>query len=100
MEQPRTGVAPGQGLALWPSSPLWPSSLLWRTFLLLALLAVASTAAWFIIFRSYEQEPRARQIAQNIVSTVNLTRAALVSAQPARRRQLLQELAEIGRAHV
>jgi two-component system osmolarity sensor histidine kinase EnvZ len=73
---------------------LWPSSLLWRTFFLLTVLALASTAAWFAIFRTYEQEPRARQIAQNIVSTVNLTRAALVTAQSDRRRELLEELAE------
>jgi two-component system osmolarity sensor histidine kinase EnvZ len=73
---------------------LWPSSLLWRTFLALTVLALATTAAWFLIFRTYEQEPRARQIAQNIVSTVNLTRAALVTAQSDRRRELLEELAE------
>ncbi len=73
---------------------LWPRSLLWRTFLLLALLAVATTAGWFLIFRTYEQQPRARQIAQNIVSVVNLTRAALVSAQPDRRHELLVDLAQ------
>jgi two-component system osmolarity sensor histidine kinase EnvZ len=72
----------------------WPRSLLWRTFLLLTLLSLASTAAWFFIFRAYEQQPRARQIAQNIVSVVNLTRAALVSAQADRRRELLQDLAD------
>ncbi|MCC6474180.1 MAG: HAMP domain-containing protein [Burkholderiales bacterium] len=71
----------------------WPQSLLWRTFLLLALLSLASTAGWFLIFRAYEQEPRARQIAQNLVSTVNLTRAALLSAQAQLRRELLAELA-------
>ncbi|OGA28213.1 MAG: hypothetical protein A3I01_02035 [Betaproteobacteria bacterium RIFCSPLOWO2_02_FULL_65_24] len=80
----------GQPLAM----SLWPRSLLWRTFLLLALLALASTAAWFFIFRAYEQQPRARQIAQNLVSVVNLTRAALVTAQADRRRELLEELAD------
>ncbi len=73
---------------------LWPRSLLWRTFFLLALLALATTAAWFLVFRTYEQQPRARQIAQNIVSVVNLTRAALVTAQADRRRELLEELAK------
>jgi two-component system, OmpR family, osmolarity sensor histidine kinase EnvZ len=78
------------------STPLhiWPRSLLWRTFLLLALLAVATTAAWYLIFRTYERLPRAREIAQNMVSVVNLTRAALISAQPDRRRELLEDLAE------
>ena len=73
---------------------LWPRSLLWRTFALLALLGVATTVAWFLIFRAHEQTPRAGQIAQNIASVVNLTRAALVTAQPERRRDLLIDLAE------
>jgi two-component system osmolarity sensor histidine kinase EnvZ len=73
---------------------LWPRSLLWRTFALLAILGVATTVAWFLIFRAHEQTPRAAQIAQNIVSVVNLTRAALVTAQPERRRDLLIDLAE------
>ncbi len=73
---------------------LWPRSLLWRTFALLALLGVATTVAWFLIFRAYEQTPRAGQIAQNIVSVVNLTRAALVTAQSDLRRDLLLDLAE------
>ncbi|HEY6864239.1 MAG TPA: HAMP domain-containing protein, partial [Burkholderiales bacterium] len=73
---------------------LLPRSLLWRTFLLLALLVVVATGAWFQIFRAYEAAPRARVIAQNLVSTINLTRAALVNAQPERRRQLLEDLSE------
>jgi two-component system, OmpR family, osmolarity sensor histidine kinase EnvZ len=73
---------------------LWPRSLLWRTFLLLAALVVATTVAWFEIFRAYEIEPRARQISQNLVSIVNLTRTALVNSQPELRRELLSELAE------
>ena len=71
---------------------LWPRSLLWRTFALLALLGLATTVAWFLIFRTYEQTPRAGQIAQNIVSVVNLTRAALVTAQSELRRDLLIDL--------
>lgn len=74
--------------------PLWPRSLLWRTFALLAILGVTTTVTWFLIFRAHEQTPRAGQIAQNIASVVNLTRAALVSAQPERRRDLLIDLAE------
>src|SRR5687767_4938624 len=42
----------------------------------------------------YEREPRSRELAQQTVSTVNLTRAALVSADPFLRRQLLIELSE------
>ena len=73
---------------------LWPRSLLWRTFLLLAALVLATTIAWFEIFRAYEIEPRARQISQNLVSIVNLTRTALVNSQPELRRELLSDLAE------
>lgn len=71
-----------------------PRSLLWRTFLLLAALVVLATAAWFEIFRAYEIEPRARGIAQNVVSMVNITRAALITASPQKRRELLIDLAE------
>jgi two-component system osmolarity sensor histidine kinase EnvZ len=73
----------------------WPRSLLWRTFILLAVLVLATTVAWFEIFRAYEREPRARQISQNLVSIVNLTRTALITSQPERRGDLLSELAEV-----
>src|SRR5262249_54011743 len=73
---------------------LWPRSLLWRTFLMLAALVVATMVGWFQIFRAYEVEPRARQISQNLISIVNLTRSALVNSQPELRRELLSDLAE------
>jgi two-component system osmolarity sensor histidine kinase EnvZ len=71
-----------------------PRSLLWRTFILLAALVVATTAAWFEIFRAYEIEPRSRQVTFSLVSIVNLTRTALITSQPDRRHQLLAELAD------
>jgi len=71
-----------------------PRSLLWRAFLLIAALILASVAAYFQIFRLYDREPRARQVAQMVVSVVNLTRAALVAARPDLRRELLVDLAE------
>ena len=77
-----------------PRFRLWPRSLLWRAFLLLAALVIATTVAWFEIFRAYESEPRARQISQNLVSIVNLTRTALVNSQPELRRELLSDLVE------
>jgi len=73
---------------------LFPRTLLWRTFLLIAALILASVAAYFQIFRVYDREPRARQVAQMVVSVVNLTRAALVSARADLRRELLVELSE------
>jgi two-component system, OmpR family, osmolarity sensor histidine kinase EnvZ len=69
-------------------------SLLARSFLLIALLIVTAVLASFQINRVYEREPRARQLAQQTISTVNLTRAALVAADPFRRRELLIELNE------
>ena len=65
-----------------------------RAFLLVALLIVAAILASFQIYRVYEREPRSRELAQQTVSTVNLTRAALVNADPVLRRQLLIEMNE------
>lgn len=65
-----------------------------RSFLLIALLIVTAVLSTFQIYRIYEREPRSRELAQQTVSAVNLTRAALVSADPYRRRQLLIDLNE------
>jgi two-component system osmolarity sensor histidine kinase EnvZ len=67
-------------------------SLFARSFLLIALLILASAAATVQLYRVYEREPRARELAQQTVSIVNLTRAALVNADPVLRRALLIEL--------
>lgn len=73
---------------------LLPQSLLWRTFLLIACLMILAVLAWAAIFARAEREPRAHQLAQMVVSVVNLTRSALVSAQPDKRRALLLELSD------
>ena len=73
---------------------LIPQSLLWRVMLLLALLLVAGNFAWLQIFRVSEREPRAAQVAQQIASVVNLTRSALITANPAKRFDLLRDLSE------
>jgi two-component system, OmpR family, osmolarity sensor histidine kinase EnvZ len=65
-----------------------------RAFLLIALLIVTAVLASFQIYRVYEREPRSRELAQQTVTTINLTRAALVAAEPVLRRQLLIELNE------
>ena len=70
-----------------------PGGVFWRTFLLLALLIGASLAAWFQSFRVIERAPRAQQIAQTIVSVVNVTRSALVHSDPSKRTDLLADLA-------
>jgi len=69
-------------------------SLFTRAFLLIALLLLVTALASFQIYRIHEREPRARELAQQTVSTVNLTRAALLNADPFLRRELLLELNE------
>jgi two-component system osmolarity sensor histidine kinase EnvZ len=67
-------------------------TLLARSFLLIAALIVTAVLASFEIYRVYERGPRSRELAQQAVSAVNLTRAALVSADPFLRRALLIEM--------
>jgi len=71
---------------------LLPRTLLARSVLTIALILVVAHLTWLQIFRASEREPRARQVAQQIVSVVNLTRAALVTSQPDKRFALLAEL--------
>ncbi|MFN9210474.1 MAG: ATP-binding protein [Betaproteobacteria bacterium] len=68
--------------------------LFWRTFLLLLALLAASVLAWAQSLRVFERTPRAHQIAHQMVSVVNITRAALLYAEPSLRRALLAELAD------
>lgn len=74
--------------------PRAPHSLLARTVVLIGALLVVSLAIWLVLFTLAEQEPRARQIATRGAAVVNLTRAALLAAQPERRQALLQELSQ------
>lgn len=71
-----------------------PRSLLVRSFILIVVLIVLSLAASVAIFRHVQQEPHAKQMAQMVVSVVNLTRAAVLAAAPEWRSALLAELAE------
>lgn len=64
-----------------------------RTFLLIALLLFLALSSTLLVFRHLQEEPRAQQLAQLVVSVVNLTRAALLSAAPEWRNALLDELA-------
>jgi len=73
---------------------LIPRSLLWRSFLLIGLLLLASITTWLLVFDLFERTPRARQTGQMLVSVVNLTRAALINADPLLRVALLRDLSE------
>lgn len=79
---------------------MMPRTLLVRTFLLVSLALIITVATWLALFRLAEREPRAQQLAQLTASVVNLTRAALLVADPARRRELLFELVVREAIHV
>jgi len=79
---------------------LIPRTLLVRTFLLVSLLIFVSVATWLTLFGLAEREPRAQQLAQLTVSIVNLTNAAILSADPAKRLALLRDLAETEGVHL
>ncbi|HQR03397.1 MAG: HAMP domain-containing protein [Proteobacteria bacterium] len=69
-------------------------SLRTRLFLLLAGVMAVSAIAWAIIFTVSEIQPRSRQLSHLLTSIANLTRFAVVSADPSRRAQLLTALAQ------
>jgi two-component system osmolarity sensor histidine kinase EnvZ len=71
---------------------LWPRSLLWRSVLLIAALLVVANVAWVQIFRVADRAPRAQRTAQQIASVVNITRWALITADPSKRYELLSVL--------
>ncbi|MDQ5942030.1 MAG: two-component system, OmpR family, osmolarity sensor histidine kinase EnvZ [Pseudomonadota bacterium] len=71
-----------------------PRTLLVRTFLLVSALIVMTVSIWATLFEFASREPRARQLAQLTASAANLTLAALIAADPAKRRDLLVELSE------
>lgn len=79
---------------------LSPRTLLLRTFLLVSLLIFISLASWIALFAVAQREPQARQLGQLAVSVVNLTNAALVSAEPTKRAALLRDLADSEGVHV
>lgn len=61
--------------------------------MLLAALMLVSLGAWLQVFFSMELGPRANQMAQRVVTAVNITRTALVYAQSEERSKLLLDLA-------
>ncbi len=68
-------------------------SLFWRTFLLLCGLIFFSVIGWLQSFRVLSELPYSQGVAQHIVSTANLTKYALLSADPIYRIDLLKILA-------
>lgn len=73
--------------------PTRSPSLFWRTFLLLCGLIFFSVIGWLQSFRVLSELPYSQGIAQQIVSTANLSKYALISADPLYRTDLLRLLA-------
>ena len=73
---------------------LFAPGLFWRTFLLILLLLAVSSVAWLQSFRLFEREPRAQQLAEQVISVVDITRSALLYSDPIVRPALLADLAD------
>ena len=69
--------------------------MLWQTFLLVAVLLILALGTWSQIFRYFQEPARSRDVAQMVVSVVNLTRTALTNADFDRRIDLLIDLAAL-----
>ena len=79
--------------AVAPPAPAARSlPLFWRTLLLIVALMVTGLLLWWPAVRVFEREPRAHQIAQQLVSIVHATRIALIYSDPARRRDLIADM--------
>ena len=68
-------------------------SLFWRTFTLLILLIMITALAWLQSFRVFSEIPFSKTVSHQIISTANLTRYALVTADVDLRPHLLRTLA-------
>jgi two-component system, OmpR family, osmolarity sensor histidine kinase EnvZ len=73
-----------------------PKKLLSRLVLLIATLLVVSQLVSLKIFDNFEREPRAEALAQEIITIVSFTKAALLAAAPSKRIQLFREINDIG----
>jgi two-component system osmolarity sensor histidine kinase EnvZ len=73
-----------------------PKKLLSRLVLLIATLLIVSQLVSLKIFDNFEREPRAEALAQEIITVVNFTKAALYAAAPSKRIQLFREINNIG----
>lgn len=76
----------------WLAAPF--GRLYWRTFLLIVLLVSASLGVWFQSFRLLELGPQVEQTSRQITSLIDLTRLALIHADPQYRVALLGDLAK------
>lgn len=74
---------------------MFPRTLRWQTFLLVAVLVAVVLATWAEIFRYLEQASRAQDVSRMVTSIVNISRTALINADPKNRSSLLIDLAAL-----
>ena len=76
-----------------PKKPPFQMGLFSRTFFLLLSLMGMSFGIWLQLFFSMESEPRSIQMAQRVITSVSITRSALIYAPMEMRPTLLLDLA-------
>ena len=74
---------------------LFPKNLLNRLILIIASLIIISQLITIKVFDYFEMEPRAESMAQEISTIVKYTKAAIQSAYPSTRLDLLQSLSKM-----
>ena len=74
---------------------LFPKNLLNRLILIIASLIIVSQLITIKVFDYFEMEPRAESLAQEISTIVKYTKAAIQSAYPSTRLDLLQSLSKM-----
>jgi len=74
---------------------LFPKNLLNRLILIIASLIIISQLITIKVFDYFEMEPRAESMAQEISTVVKYTKAAIQSAYPSTRLDLLQSLSKM-----
>jgi two-component system osmolarity sensor histidine kinase EnvZ len=75
-----------------PGLAWFRSGLFWRTFFLLSLLTALSMGSWAGMMHIFQDHPQVEQTAEQVVSVVTITKAALTHSAPELRRELLFEL--------
>jgi two-component system osmolarity sensor histidine kinase EnvZ len=75
------------------TAPKFRIGLFARTFMLIAVLMLASLAAWVHVFFSIDLEPRAIQASHRISSAISLAQLSLDFSPPSQHPRLLNEIA-------
>ena len=79
---------------------IFPKNLLNRLILIIASLIIISQLITIKVFDYFEMEPRAESMAQEISTVVKYTKAAIQSAYPSTRLDLLQSLSKMSEVKI